>query len=116
MNIQEYHIIFNLEKSENFFRNLKRLIKSFKSDVDIYITEDAMEKMKKMTRKKVFENDEIEKLTFKIELDKKTNMVDIIIDKETKKVKELGFGPINHKRTTYHPYKQKEASRKFYIV
>lgn len=111
----EYNIIFSVENGENFFRNLKNLIKNFKSDIDIYISQTAIEKMDKFV-KKSFENDQVKKITLKVDIDKKTTLVDIIIDVKTYKVKELGFGPLNQKRTIYHPYKQKEASRKFYIV
>lgn len=116
MQQQLFYMVLDEQNLEVFYDNLRALMMFWKRDVYIHIADDALETLKRLSKKpKRFwsEENKIGKLTLKLNNQK---LMDIVYN-SMNDVESIGFGPIssNKKRYTYTPYKNKPVSRKLYI-
>lgn len=101
---QHIYIILNENNMEQFFFCLRDLVIHWERNVKIHISEESMEVLKKLAKKKsdIGKESNLKKMTFKVN----DEFTDIIYD-DKNNVLEISFGAFNKERLAFIPYKRK---------
>lgn len=101
---QPIYITLNENNIEQFFFYLRDLVTHWQRNVQIHISEESMEVLKKLAKKKsnIGKESNLKKMTFKVN----DEFTDIIYD-DKNNVVEISFGAFDKERLAFIPYKRK---------